>query len=237
MPYPELHHKVTVYGDAYNGSEQWSFGWRMRAVSGDNAAAQARADAIGPAVSAYWTHAASPKFMGTHRLQGVKVAAIQPDGTYPDGHVAGEVFFANIPGPENPAPPAFIAPQSSLCITLMTAVPRGLASRGRFFLPPMNVAIGTDGLVEEVYRDAAVTAVQSFLTAVNNAEAGNADIAIFSRGVGVKTFNPVTEKIEWTYPNPGAVNNVTRVEVGKVLDTQRRRRRSLVEAREGANLG
>lgn len=237
MPYPGDHHKITVYGDSYNGSEQWSFGWRMFLGDLGDAGAQARADALAPVVSAFWTDATAPRFKSTHRLQGIKCAIIQADGTYPDGHIAGEVFFANVPGPAQSGLINDPVPQASVAVTLTTARPRGLASKGRFFLPPMEWILEPTGLMREVDRDGIVTNVHDFLTAVNNAQVGAADIAIFSRGVGVKTFNAETGKIEWTYPNPGRSELVTGIEVGKVVDTQRRRRRSLTESREGVPLG
>lgn len=236
MPYTEAHNKITVWGDAYNGAEQWSFGWRMRAVDPDDADAQRRADALAPIVSAFWTRSSSPRQLSTHRLQGVKVAIITPEGTYPDDSIAGEVFFANVPGGVTPSSTDAFLPQGSICVTLATARPRGLASKGRFFLPPTDTPVGSDGLMPENYRDAMVTAAQNFLNAVNQIDAGNANIAIFSRGKGEKAFNAATGKIEWTYPNEGRTEIVTRVEVGKVIDTQRRRRRQLTESREGAVL-
>ena len=237
MTYPESHYKVTVYGDAYNGSEHWSFGWRMRGGTLTDTAAQIRATAYDAPVTAFWTLAGLGGFYNTHRLQGVKVAVIGADGHYPDGHIPGEVFKANVPGPILADTGAYVLPQSSVCCTLTTAVPRGLASKGRFFLPPSQAQIASDGLMNDAMRDIVRGRVRDFLTAINNATVDTGDIAILSRGRGVPAYDPDTNKITYTYPNAGAVHDVTGVSVGRVIDTQRRRRRQLVESYEGAALG
>jgi hypothetical protein len=239
MTYPAQHYKVTVYGDAYSGAEEWSFGWRtQKPVTADvDAAAQAHASAIQSAVTAFWSGGTSgTQFFNTHRLQGVKVAVIDPDGQYPDGHIAGEVMFANVAGPYVLGGGERTVAQNAMCVTLTTLRPRGLASKGRFFLPPMNWQISSDGLISTAGRDAIVTRVKTFLDAVNAAAPAGEDIAVFSRGKGVKSFNAETGKIEWDYPNTGYFATVTGVEVGRVVDTIRRRRRQLVESRAGQAL-
>lgn len=244
--YSESHHKITIYGDAYGGSEAWSFGFKMRspnAVSPTTAAqdeaTQTFASLLQTPVQNFWNRPAGVgAFMETHRLQGIKVALIMPNGLYPEGHVPGEVYFANVPGPTAAAGNVYVLPQSAVACTLVTAKPRGLASKGRFFLPPTYSAISAaDGLMPVATRDAIQTAVRDFLTAVNNADPSALDIAIFSKGPGQKSFNAETGKVEWSYPTIGSYNVVTGVEVGRVIDTQRRRRRSLVESRGHANLG
>ncbi len=243
--YSEGHHKITIYGDAFNGAEQWSLGFRMQNPGGSvgstdalNTAAQTRANLLDPIVTAWWTsNVGWQQFVSTHRLKGIKVAVIQPDGSYPPGHVPGEVFKANVPGAYVvPAASSYI-PQGSVCVTLGTAVPRGLASKGRLFLPPTDYAIGTDGLLLAAARDGLLTKMKNFLTAVNNMEVGNADIAIFSKGPGVKVDVPTKKRWEWTYPTVGTVRPVTNVQIGRVVDTQRRRRRQLVESRTTQVLG
>jgi hypothetical protein len=176
-------------------------------------------------------------FLNTHRLQGIKVAVVGADGNYPDGHVPGEVYWANVPGPYQVAGTGFIAPQNSVCVTLTTAKPRGLASKGRFYLPPMYIGIQADGLINDNHRDLLVGDLHDFLTGINNATLDAGDIAIFSRGKGLPAYDAVHHKVTYTYPNAGSSNDVTAVRVGRVIDTQRRRRRQLVESPEGVPLG
>jgi predicted peroxiredoxin len=66
-------------------------------------------------------------------------------------------------------------------------------------------------LISDEHRDFAVTAATTLLTSLNAASA-NWEVAVFSR-------------------KQGAAGNrkVTGIEIGRVLDTQRRRRRSLAE--------
>jgi hypothetical protein len=164
----------------------------------------------------------------THRLVELKVARLGVDGLYPPDEVAYSHFYLP-PIAGVTAPWDGTVPQATISATLLTAKPRGLASKGRIYLPPcQRMSVDGSGLMAEANALAVANAVNLLVTTINaNAEVGN--VAIFSRGRREATFNPVTEKIEYTYPNPGAVENVTGVKVGRVVDTQRRRRRQMAE--------
>jgi hypothetical protein len=105
--------------------------------------------------------------------------------------------------------------QVALAISLTTAVTRGAAHRGRFYMPMPNITVVSDGLIAAANRDAVKGSADTFLAAIN-AVSANYDVAVFSRKAG----------------NP-AHRLVTGIEVGRVLDTQRRRRRQLVETYSG----
>lgn len=231
MPYPQAHQYVNVIGDSYGATERWQFGFRITDGGISN---EVTALAIAPLVEAFWRGTA-PAYTGfeltpspNHRLTELKVARIQPDGTYPPNDPSYSHFYLP-PINGNGAASVGQTPQDAMCATLITALPRGLASKGRLYLPPNSrMRPGADGLIPAGDATALANAVWTLLQAVNaNAQVGN--VAIFSRGRGVPAFDAEHNRIEYTYPNPGATNNVTGVKVGRVVDTQRRRRRSLSE--------
>jgi hypothetical protein len=230
MPFPMQHQYVTVIGDAYNATERWQFGFRITDGGVSN---QATVDALWNEVSDWWTgtNYDAPSAFGAsprHRLTEVKVARIGTDGQYPDDEVAASHFFVP-PIAGNSAALAGQIPQATMAATLVTAKPRGLASKGRVYLPCSNrYQPGTDGLVPADQAVSIANSVWTMFSRINaNELVGN--VAVFSRGRGVPSYNQARNRIEYTYPNPGAYEVVTGVQVGRVVDTQRRRRRQLVE--------
>jgi hypothetical protein len=227
MPYPNTHMYLTVHGDAYGATEQWQFGLRLTdgGVSG-----QVTADAASGPVQSWWSNV-NNGFIATHRLTSIKCAQIDVDGHYPPTVISGEHFYVPpVAGPTAWASNQQAIPQNSICVTLTTAVPRGHASKGRVFLPPQIFDVQADGLL--IATDAA-TIAQGFrdLIAALNAQTVIGNVIVASRGKGVRSVDD-KGKVTYTFPNPGAQNNVTGVAVGRVVDTQRRRRRSLTESRQ-----
>jgi hypothetical protein len=239
MPFPEQHQYMTVIGDCYGSAERWQFGMRLTDGGVSN---QVTAEAISDDVEAWWRgttgYTSSNQFLpiSTHRLTELKVARIQPDGTYPDTDPSYSHFY--VPPIVGPAiPKDGTVPQNTIAVTLTTALPRGYASKGRIYLPPSQLYVVTTGtgLIPVTYADQIRDSIRILINAINaNTVVGN--VAIYSRGKGVPTFNSVKNRIEYTYPNPGASNVVTGVRVGRVVDTQRRRRRSLPETPESIAL-
>lgn len=232
MPFPEQHQYLTVIGDAYNAAERWQFGLRL---SDGGVSNQATAEAISDDVETWW-RANSPYSSGTdklgslntHRLTEVKVARIQPDGTYPlDDPSYSHFYLPPIVGTDIPGDGT--VPQATIAVTLTTGVPRGYASKGRIYLPPTSTAKPqADGLIPAAFAGIVAASMVRLINAINaNTVVGN--VMIYSRGKGVPSFDADHNRVEYTYPNPGASRPVTGVRVGRVVDTQRRRRRSLPE--------
>ena len=233
MPYPNAHGYVSVIGSCYGATEHWQFGFRVDPAPVGN---QAMADDLAPLIQAWW-HGDSPYTAGvdklaslnTHTLDEVKVAQVDVDGNYKtDVPSASHLFTTPVVGSQNPN--AGQLPQGTVVATLTTALPRGLASKGRIFLPPSGEYIpGTDGRIASGSADHLRDSVLRLIRSINASSlVGN--VTVFSRGRGVPTYNATKHRVEYTYPNPGAKNIVTGVRVGRVVDTQRRRRRSLSES-------
>jgi hypothetical protein len=115
------------------------------------------------------------------------------------------------------------APQVACAVTLVTAAQRGLASKGRFFQAGLGLAQfgidpasgGIGQLEAQNFRDR----VKTLINAINNnpgldSNFGGLDVSVVSGG-GIT--------------GAGIARKVTAVKVGRILDTQRRRRASLPE--------
>jgi hypothetical protein len=230
--YPEQHQYLTVIGDSYSAAERWQFGLRL---SDGGVSNQVTAEAISDDVEAWWRGAApyiagTDQFLSTntHRLTECKVARIQQDGTYPDNDPSYSHFFLP-PIVGQVVHSDFQIAQESVAVTLTTALPRGYASKGRIYLPPSyHYAPAADGLLTVADATALANSVRKLINAINaNTVVGN--VMIYSKGKGVPSYNQARNRIEYTWPNAGASQVVTGVRVGRVVDTQRRRRRSLAE--------
>jgi len=214
MPYTpgpfDSAHLYLQWGGKLPGNEQWSNGLRMAPVG-----ASASNDPVGmlsaitSAVQAFHT-AANANIHTACKLSFVKLNYIAPSGHYAE-NVTYQQIVADVagagPGSSGMTPPNQIA----LAISLTTDVTRGPAHRGRFYLPMPATPVQTDGLILATTRDNIKTQSLTFINALNAVNT-NYKVAVFSRKLGSPMHRTVLG-----------------VQVGRVLDTQRRRRRSLVE--------
>lgn len=208
MAFPLRHWLFTAFGTSWGGVEEFSFGFR---ISNQDPPVQADVDALVAPTQTFW-NTAGMGIDSQHSLIGIKLAPIATNGLYPPGENAVEALFTPDPGPG--AGGNHWAPQCTMCVTTTTALPRGLAAMGRFYLPSMTGAIAASGRAPSGLNTSIAAAAATWLTAVNAAVLGG--VAVFSKGNAA-------------VPN-GALQTVTGVRVGDVIDTQRRRRRQLVEA-------
>lgn len=232
MTYTQQHQYMTVIGDSYGSTEHWQFGMRLTDGGVSN---QVTALAISTYVQQWWA-ASAPYVSGvdtfeavsTHRLTELKVARIDVNGTYPPTETSYSHFYLPPIG-GGASPPSGMLAQGTIAATLTTALPRGLASRGRVFLPPSFLYTpAADGLLPIARATQIAKSMQRLINAINgDTVVGN--VAIFSRGKAVRGPADAKGKFHPTYPNQGATQVVTGVRVGRVVDTQRRRRRSLQE--------
>lgn len=141
-------------------------------------------------------------------LQWIKLNQIGQDGRYTEDTTVLYDYPADVPGT---APTCFPAPQVALCITLRTAVSRGPATRGRFYLPTPFMAPGAQGYLTLANQQTVATEVRTFLNDVVAALPGYALVVMSETG-------------------SGAMREVTTVSVGRVLDTIRSRRNAFDES-------
>jgi hypothetical protein len=158
-------------------------------------------------------------FAGAVKLTEIKLNRIDTDGKYEDPISQTHIYPTPLAGTASGNPVA----QVSTVATLRTAVDRGRANRGRMFLPPTFgwYSPATDGraTVSDAQRVANAVAIL-----INNLRTAY----VASYGPGANTGHVgVTSNI-----GLGAERLVTSVQVGRVPDTMRSRRTSLVEDRQ-----
>jgi hypothetical protein len=169
------------------------------------------ADACDAAVRTWWNDTTNGPFVDSfHNLSHVKLAPIGTDGKYPPGEIAYESTHTLLAGKGITSAVSPWPGQCALAVSFLTSKPgaRGRASKGRIYLPPLRLAVGSTG-----HLGAPTTVVQGIvnLLAALNAISTMGQAAVFSK-VGVGDHYPIQN-----------------VRAGQVVDTIRRRRRQLAE--------
>lgn len=213
MPFPNAHLRVSWFGDGWAQQEEWSTGLRLDSTAMPS---DAQMQALDAAFGALFTNP-NLAITSSVRYLGLKVAPQDVNGRYPADAQSKE-FLRATPLQTNGAGGL---PQATLAATLTTATPRGLANEGRMYLPATVIQPAADGRVSTGIAEDYMEAVITFINAVNDVGVGL--VTVFSAGTP-KT--PV-----------GAKREVTGVRVGRVVDTQRRRRNSIAELYVSAGLG
>lgn len=241
MTFQYQHNYITVKGSLGNGAEHWQFGLRaLNQQAADLWDNQAIALQLAPVIEAWWRgtgYDATNKFdpMDNCKLEEVKVSAIGLDGKYIPGTVSYSHFYLPAIAGTYVTWTGWI-PQATICATLTTGVPRGLASHGRIYLPPSgNMATQNSGVMTAASALHFANNVKKLINDINPLTTVG-PVMVMSKGHGVKVDVPTKKRWEWTYPNPGTSAAVTGCRVGTVIDTQRRRRRGLLENPQAVQL-
>jgi len=229
MPYTpgpfDRNHLLLVWGGSLPGLETWSCSVKLSdgrvgspAVGVDaflsTVDTQSWVDGfIKDAVSAYHSRLGT-HIAGTAKLEYCKLNLINREGHYDAESTSEHVFAPSVGGYWGGV---HVPNQISLCVSLTTGAARGPAHRGRFYLPLPNLEVSlADGTIEIVDAAAVATSTKTFLEAISDVPGldlpSSPGAVVMSRKAGA----PRTRQ-------------VTGVAVGRVLDTQRRRRRSLPE--------
>lgn len=217
MPVP-VHHLVTFRGHMGTAStprETWSFGLRFRPASatlGATASDTLAQNIVNQLRTEYETlHATTNSlFMNTVFFDEVRAYNIGPDGKATGApRIATE--SAPVPGSSTNHTMPW---QGSLAVTLDAGYP-AKGRFGRFYLPPQALTIEDTGLVMLTQAQSIFTNVQAFLAAVSN-------LTGLDTGFGLAV-------VGGTGPD-GTMRDVDRIRLGRVVDTQRRRRRQVAEA-------
>jgi hypothetical protein len=219
MPYLHRVTRATISGTSYGGGEIWSTGFYIGNVAADaTMPTQAQADQIRDAWRTFFT-AATSKFSNSWQSTLVKVSSIGTDGK---SNVADTVFSDFAPAAVG-ATAERMPPQVALVASLAGVSPRGVASKGRMYLPGIAAALGSDGKISSVDQGNIATNFQAFLQAVN-AFAGTPNVVMLASEGSLNRDG--TPRVGGSGPKNSQVVNVR---VGNVYDTQRRRRNGLAE--------
>lgn len=214
MAYPGTHLRLVVSG-SLPGTESFSWGLNLHGNFATPEAPDEVPQAVIDAVTTFHTGATLPIGSGAI-LTTIKLNEIGPDGRYVNkSDTVMHEFEPGIPGVGTNDLPN----QCAIAITLRTAVKRGLAHSGRFYIPCLKSLSMANGQILEANAAAIATATTTFLTSLNTA------------------LDPWTVSV-MSDVRDGAARKVTHVEVGRVIDTIRSRRTSISESYvSGALLG
>lgn len=216
-------HLLLQFGGRLFDTEEWSCSFRMLLGSPDvtigpttgvmNAWARDNIEDMASDLAG-WHEDPGTYNSTAARLDYVKCNAIAENGRYADDGNTILFEFGGTDAPQGTGQPG--PPQASLCVSLLTGVSRGRASRGRIY-PPTG-AQNYNGSTGRVTGTATSGLVASTTTLLNN----------LANMPGPDLLSPRVV-VASELGQPGPVRNVTRVAVGDVMDTQRRRRESLPE--------
>nr|CRY96751.1 hypothetical protein [uncultured prokaryote] len=233
MGYPR--HLYLTFGGRYFTDEIWSGGIRLASPAspndeGDEAWTITAAEQNQYAADAVetWFTSAGAKVSGMARLDWVKLNAIDTDGSYLDKSNTNLVEYPTDTAPTGGSG-AMDWPQISVCVSFRTDVSRGLAARGRLYVPAVVSKSGA-GRVGAADCLTMATAAKDLLEELRDMPqlliGGQLAPCVVSRGLRT---GPDT----W---GPGVARYIRRSEVGDVADTQRRRRNELVEVYSGVDV-
>lgn len=210
MPYSQNFWRVSFGGTLFV-TEEWSCNICMGAPGGstDGNPDGAELTAIRTALNAWFIHANSYNSAAA-KLGYVKVNEIGVDGHYVNPFATVEYVY---PAPAAGATATLAAPQHSVALSWVTSRARGPGAHGRIYPPTGNVTIAADGMIASSNATAMATQAKTLLDALNDVHAGYQVVVASQGGVAGEP----------------ALVPVTGVRVGRVADTQRRRRESLVE--------
>lgn len=141
-------------------------------------------------------------------LNAVKLNMIGTDGRYVNPSDTVEHIYET---PVAAAGTIQLPPQAATAVSLLTNFRRGLAHRGRFYVPRLGRTVGTDGRLTTTEQSALLTAAAAMVDSLNDA-------------LGPNFFCAVTSD-----RREGAQRRVSGLAVGRVVDTIRSRRRGLDE--------
>lgn len=219
MAYPSHFHRLVLGGTLY--TETWN---TSLSIAGDlPEVSDTMLSNIAALISSWFTSTGlnSPYFYTTTKLTEIKLNRIDTDGHYEDDVSQTWVYPTPLSGPATAAPGP--APQLTPVVTLRTAVERGRANRGRMYLPPASGFANPSSDGRAVAADA-LRIANGVATLINSLRA--AYVAQYGPGANTGVVSVMSNI------GAGAQQRVTRVEVGRVIDTMRSRRSSLLEDRQ-----
>lgn len=150
------------------------------------------------------------------RLDSVKAAAVDTSGHYLGAPVEEAVTMLSLGSSGS------VTPQTSICVSLWSGEVFGRANYGKTYIPYTKLDNDTGkAYASDAATAAAATAMDAYLTGLNGVVGGWA---------GSPSLHNLSRL------GSGATKLVTKVRVGRVMDTQRRRRNKLTEAYSESDL-
>jgi hypothetical protein len=207
--------RVTFSGKMLNGAEEWQTGIYVgKAVGAATTPTQAWVDGVQAAFATFFTVGSG--ISNSYTFLECKAALLNTIGKYddPDSAVVSHPAVAKF-GPETGSP---YPPQCALVATLIGGSGKGLAGKGRMYIPGVKWPIDSTGHIDTGAATSTGTKLRDFIVAVNALPDAPGVVINASRGHKLSL-------------GLGARNvPVNGVRIGNVYDTQRRRRNGLAES-------
>lgn len=206
--------RVTLSGTMFGGNEEWQTGFYCGTAEADAPVpTQAFADAVRDAWITFFT-SANGNILSGYKFTTAKAVRLLKNGDY-DGDAVVSNATTTISGGAISSTP--MPPQIALVATLVAGSGKGLAGKGRMYLPGVNAAVdGTGHIISPAPQNIA-TALATFFNTINGSFDIPGEVINVSRG-------------HKALLGTGARNvPINGVRVGNVYDTQRRRRNALAE--------
>lgn len=219
MPYLHRFTRVTISGTSFGGAEEWSTGFNVGEVDANaTMPTQAQADAYRDLWHDFFVHH-DAYISNRWESTLVKVSSIGMDGK----SNAADTVFATFPTLTQGATGDSFPPQVSLVASLLGVDPRGVASKGRMYLPGVAAGLDATGHIPNNQRNELHAKFAAFLDGVNADTSTPNVVMLASPGSLNKDGTP---KIGGSSPKN---SRVAAMKLGNVYDTQRRRRNGLAE--------
>lgn len=212
MAYQQPFLRLVAAGTIYSGD---TFSFSMSLIKGSGAVTVPTEvpPAVISAFTSYWN--TSSLISQYAKLTTLKLNQIGLDGRYTEPTTVRYDYPP--PGIPGSSTGTNTAPQIALAISLTTAISRGRAHAGRFYLPLPAMQPGVDGRITMAQAITALNASVLFVKALNTAMAPW--VVGVTSNIGV-----------------GAQQAVTGMRVGRVLDTIRSRRSGFLEEHQALPL-
>jgi hypothetical protein len=213
-------HVLAQWGGTLPGGEIWSNSLRLASsTTGDTASVPTEPDMIAwlegsaqAAVAAYHS-GTTAQIHQAAKLTFLKLNVVDLNGRYVQQNTLEHVYSPVVSGG---GATTLYPNQVALVISTTTDFQRGLAHRGRYYMPlPVFPLDPISGLISQTNADFAAGAAATFIDAL--ADQPGPDL-------------PDMRVCVMSAKGTGATNVVTGVDVGRALDTQRRRRVELAES-------
>ena len=216
-------HGILVWGGTLPGGEIWSNSLRMAEtealIPANDAAGWDVQDLLDHYKTVIQAHHANSAAQISPRA---KLTYVKFNRVDINGHYIDPTTFESLFAPVSGGGASWACPnQISLVVTLTTAISRGLANKGRIFAPtPSAEPDASTGLISSAAAGGIAAQYKAFLEALSDVPGlDTADTP------GVCVMSKV---------GSGATHRVSGVRVGRVYDTQRRRRNALAEDYQNA---
>ena len=214
MPYTTVHGKITLSGVLEGTEEIFSTGFRISSPNGLSGLEWAnfdRTDAlaqIAQLVVDYWS-APTNRVPVAWQFNQVKAAYLDDQGSYLADPVVYEVTPTSGGGGEE------WAPQLALVTTLSSGKRKDPGKYSRMYWPTVGVLIDSQGRLTKLQQTNVLNSFALLIESINN---------VLQTEIG-----PDVAVYVMSNSNPPFMLPAVEAKVGRVLDTQRRRRNKLVE--------